>query len=70
MGYLRDNTIDLHVNENCYILANNIEFKQLMINIIKNAIEASKIGDFVIVEQKRKNHFVEIQVIDHGLWNV
>ncbi len=65
-GYLRDNTIDLHVNETCYILANNKEFKQLMINIIKNAIEASKIGDFVIVETKRKNHFVEIQVTDHG----
>ena len=65
-GYLRDNTIDLHVNEECYILANNKEFKQLMINIIKNAIEASKIGDSVIVEATRKNHFVEIQVTDYG----
>ena len=65
-GYLRDNTIDLHVNEECYILANNKEFKQLMINIIKNAIEASKIGDSVIVVTKRKNQFVEIQVTDHG----
>ena len=39
-GFLRDNAIDLNVNEDCYISANNIEFKQLMINIIKNAIEA------------------------------
>jgi two-component system, sporulation sensor kinase B len=65
-GFLRDNAIDLHVNEDCYISANNIEFKQLMINIIKNAIEASKTGDSVIVETKRKNHLVEIQVMDYG----
>lgn len=66
-GLLRDNKIDLQVEEDCYIYANNIEYKQLMINIIKNALEASKIGDSVIVKAtKGKNQFVEIQVIDHG----
>ena len=65
-GFLRDNKIELHVDEDCYISANNIEYKQLMINIIKNAIEASKIGDSIIVEAKRKNSFVEMRVIDHG----
>ena len=37
-----------------------------MINIIKNAIEASKIGDSLIVEAKRKHSFVEMRVIDYG----
>ncbi|MFJ8244305.1 ATP-binding protein [Peribacillus asahii] len=65
-GLLRDNKIDLQVEEDCYICANNIEYKQLMINIIKNALEASQIGDSVIVKAKRKNQFVEINVIDYG----
>ncbi|MFB5281109.1 ATP-binding protein [Peribacillus sp. Hz7] len=65
-GLLRDNKIDLQVEEDCYICANNIEYKQLMINIIKNALEASKIRDSVIVKAKRKNQFVEINVIDYG----
>ena len=66
MGFYVIIQIDLHVDEDCYISANNIEFKQLMINIIKNAIEVSKIGDSVIVTAKEQNHFVEIQVIDFG----
>ncbi|AZV41912.1 sporulation kinase [Peribacillus asahii] len=65
-GLLRDNKIDLQVDEDCYICANNIEYKQLMINIIKNALEASKIGDSVIVKAKSKNQFVEMKVIDYG----
>ncbi|WP_342600615.1 HAMP domain-containing sensor histidine kinase [Psychrobacillus sp. FSL H8-0483] len=65
-GLVRDNTIELNVDEDCYIYANAIEYKQLMINIIKNAIEASKSGDSVIVQVNRKNHFVEMKVIDTG----
>ncbi|WP_419882555.1 ATP-binding protein [Peribacillus sp. B-H-3] len=65
-GLLHDNTIDLNVDEDCFISINHIEFKQLMINIIKNAMEASKLGDSVIIKTVRKNHFVEIKVIDYG----
>ncbi|QGQ48513.1 sensor histidine kinase [Metabacillus sediminilitoris] len=65
-GLLHDNKIELNVVEDCYIVANNIEFKQLLINIIKNAIEASKIGDSVIVTASRKGEFVEIKVVDYG----
>ena len=60
-GLLHDNTVELHVGEDCYISANNIEFKQLMINIIKNAIEVSKIGDSVLVTAKEQNDFVDIK---------
>ncbi|WP_409304137.1 ATP-binding protein [Peribacillus sp. SCS-155] len=65
-GLLHDNTIELNVDDNCFICANSIEYKQLMINIIKNAIEASNLGDSVTVNAKRKNDFVEMEVIDYG----
>ncbi|MBM7648196.1 two-component system sporulation sensor kinase B [Bacillus ectoiniformans] len=65
-GLLRDNKIELDIVEDCYIIANNMELKQLFINIIKNAIEASKSGDSVLVKAGKKNGFAEIKVIDHG----
>jgi two-component system, sporulation sensor kinase B len=54
------------VVEDCYIDANTIEFKQLLINIIKNAIEASKVGDSVVVTAESKKDLVEINVMDCG----
>ncbi|MFB3170168.1 HAMP domain-containing sensor histidine kinase [Neobacillus sp. 179-C4.2 HS] len=65
-GLLHDNRIELKVTEDCTISANTIEFKQLLINIIKNAIEASNIGDRVLVTAGREKDFVVIQVIDQG----
>jgi two-component system, sporulation sensor kinase B len=63
---LHDNWIELHVDDNCYISVNIIEFKQLIINIIKNAIEVSNDGDTVLVEAKSEKGFVMIKVIDRG----
>ncbi|MEH7114064.1 HAMP domain-containing sensor histidine kinase [Neobacillus niacini] len=65
-GLLHDNRIELNVTGDCTISANTIEFKQLLINIIKNAIEASNIGDLVHVTAGREKEFVVIQVIDYG----
>jgi two-component system, sporulation sensor kinase B len=65
-GLLHDNRIELKVTGDCTISANTIEFKQLLINIIKNAIEASTIGDLVLVTAGREKEFVAIQVMDHG----
>ncbi|MBM6617388.1 sensor histidine kinase [Bacillus suaedaesalsae] len=65
-GLLHDNKIVLERVEDCYIAANTIEFKQLLINIIKNAIEASKVGDSVVITAERKKDLVEINVIDRG----
>ncbi|WP_078544829.1 sensor histidine kinase [Litchfieldia alkalitelluris] len=65
-GLLHDNKIVLSMIDDCYIQANIIEFKQLLINIIKNAIEASKVGDSVEVTAEMKKDFVEINVIDCG----
>ncbi|MFF5996070.1 HAMP domain-containing sensor histidine kinase [Lysinibacillus sp. KU-BSD001] len=65
-GLLNENNIELNVIEDCVIIANPIEVKQLLINIIKNAIEASKIGDSVEITASMKNDVVEIKVIDYG----
>lgn len=65
-GLLHDNRIELKVTGDCRISANIIELKQLFINIIKNAIEASHTGDLVIVTAESEKDFVVIKVIDHG----
>lgn len=65
-GLLHDNKIVLSMVDDCYIAANIIEFKQLLINIIKNAIEASNVGDSVVVTAESKRQLVEIKVIDSG----
>lgn len=65
-GLMNDNKIELYVEEGCRIAANSMEFKQLCINIIKNAIEASTEGCSVIVNAKREKDKVEIQIIDRG----
>ena len=65
-GLLHHNEIVLSVVEDCYIAASTIEFKQLLINIIKNAIEASKVGDSVVVIAERNKDLVEIKVTDCG----
>lgn len=63
---LYDNQIDMNVEEDCIISINKIEFKQLLMNIIKNALEASDDGKSVSVIVNRKNHFIEIKIIDEG----
>ncbi|WP_088104549.1 sensor histidine kinase [Halalkalibacter urbisdiaboli] len=65
-GLLYDNEINLYVEDQCYIRGNGIELKQVLINIIKNAIEASKKGDTVQVRAKKRKEFIEIEVVDRG----
>lgn len=63
---LSDNQIDIDVEENCIISINKIEFKQLLINIIKNALEASDVGKTVRVIANRNNDVIEMKIIDEG----
>lgn len=67
-GLLRDNSISLLLEENCMLRINRIEFNQLMINIVKNAMEASKQGQEVQIHTKidKKRDMVEISVVDYG----
>lgn len=63
---LSDNQIDINIEDDCFISINKIEFKQLLINIIKNALEASDVGKSVLVIANRYNNFIEIKIIDEG----
>ncbi|OAB30000.1 two-component sensor histidine kinase [Paenibacillus macquariensis subsp. defensor] len=63
---LSDNQIDINVEEGCIISINKIEFKQLLMNLIKNALEASDVGKSVFVIASRNNNYIEIKIIDEG----
>ncbi|WP_044338877.1 sensor histidine kinase [Rossellomorea aquimaris] len=65
-GLLNDNSIDLNVENDCHVAANSIELKQLFINLIKNAIEASPHSGSVKVKAFKVKGHVWIQIIDKG----
>jgi two-component system, sporulation sensor kinase B len=65
-GMLHDNQIHINVEEDCYIAVNKIEFNQLIINLIKNAIEASGVGKSVSVIANRIKDSIEFRIIDEG----
>ncbi|MFN7249665.1 MAG: ATP-binding protein [Anaerobacillus sp.] len=65
-GLLRNNDIDLEIDEDCFINVNKIEFKQLMINLMKNAIEASPDNKPIFVKAEKLNSSVQLKVTDSG----
>ncbi|MFO1442356.1 HAMP domain-containing histidine kinase [Bacillus sp. Bva_UNVM-123] len=65
-GCLHANRIEFNVLDNCYIAINFVEFKQLFINIIKNAIEASSKGNTVFIHAEKKLDCIVIKVEDTG----
>ncbi|NRD77346.1 HAMP domain-containing histidine kinase [Bacillus sp. BRMEA1] len=65
-GTINDNQIHINAEEACYIAINKIEFKQLIINLIKNAIEASEVGQSIVVDASRKGKYIEIKIKDEG----
>ena len=65
-GVYHQNKIDLQVEEKIYITANAIEFRQLFINLVKNAIEVSTKDDSVVIMAERKKKEIEIKIIDTG----
>ncbi|MGI2328384.1 ATP-binding protein [Planococcus sp. YIM B11945] len=65
-GVFHQHRIEVQAQENLHIQANTIEFKQLIINLVKNAIEASREGEGVVISAIEKKKFVEIRIIDTG----
>jgi two-component system, sporulation sensor kinase B len=65
-GISNDNSIKLSVEEGSNVNANSIELKQLFINLIKNALEASPHSATVSVTARKKKGEVKIQVEDNG----
>ncbi|CAI6079961.1 Adaptive-response sensory-kinase SasA [Paenibacillus sp. JJ-100] len=63
---LSNKHIDIQVREGCIILINPVEFKQVIINLIKNALEASDTGETVHVTARVVRDTVEIKIVDQG----
>lgn len=55
------------MNENIYIYGNKQKFTQVLVNIIKNAIEASEGNGIVTIRTTNHHHKVWIEVIDNGI---
>ncbi|MGQ8873454.1 ATP-binding protein [Paenibacillus sp. TSA_86.1] len=63
---LSDKHIEIEIGEGCTILMNAVEFKQVIINLIKNALEASDKGAMVHVTARHVKQKVEIKIVDQG----
>ncbi|QCR34243.1 ATP-binding protein [Lysinibacillus sp. SGAir0095] len=67
-GILNDNKIEVVVEADSFIEINKMELHQLLVNIVKNAIEASNVGGTITVTAKKiKDNMVEIKVTDQGI---
>lgn len=59
-------TINLVSKQEAFISISSIEFKQLFINLIKNAVEASMPNQTIQIEVEVEEQWVTIKVIDEG----
>lgn len=59
-------TINLVSKQEAFISIRSIEFKQLFINLIKNAVEASMPNQTIQIEVEVEEEWVTIKVIDEG----
>lgn len=59
-------TVDCQ-EEKLYIYGDRDKFKQMMINLIDNAIKYTQSGGMVNVTLKKINEFAQIKVIDNGI---
>ncbi|MDI7743239.1 ATP-binding protein [Lysinibacillus fusiformis] len=67
-GLFNSNKIEVVIESDSLIEINKIELHQLLVNIIKNAIEASNAGGEITVTAKEiEGNHVEIKVIDTGI---
>lgn len=58
--------VRIDIVDDFLISFNLVEFKQLLTNLLKNAIEASPSGSTIMVHAQKRNHHVEITVEDSG----
>ena len=68
-SFAKQHNIDIHtlLESDISIRMNKIEFKQLMINIIKNAIESMKETGFIVISLEEKHGMAVISVKDTGV---
>jgi two-component system, sporulation sensor kinase B len=59
-------TINTNIQDSLYIKGNKGEIKQILVNIIKNSIEAMYTGGYLTVNTFEKSGFISIEIIDSG----
>jgi two-component system, sporulation sensor kinase B len=59
-------TIETSIQEDLFIKGNKNEIKQVLVNIIKNGIEAMEVGGTLDVNTYEKNGEITIEIIDSG----
>ncbi|PGS55372.1 HAMP domain-containing sensor histidine kinase [Bacillus sp. AFS041924] len=57
----------LNCNEILYTKINPIEFKQVLVNLMKNAIESMHCAGFITINLLQENEFALIEIIDTGI---
>jgi two-component system, sporulation sensor kinase B len=59
-------TFKTNIQDSLFIKANKSEIKQVLVNILKNGIEAMDNGGYLIVNTFEKNGVISIEIIDSG----
>ena len=68
LSSLNKNRIEVVVEAGSYIEINKMELHQLLVNIVKNAIEASNEGETIAVTARKTNSaMIEVKVTDQGV---
>ncbi|WP_141770033.1 ATP-binding protein [Bacillus sp. OV322] len=60
-------TVTYSLNQNIELTGDKIPFKQAILNILKNAIDATSKGGRVLIEAERSRNHVKLRVIDSGI---
>src|SRR5207253_7368507 len=59
-------TFKTNIQDSLFIKANKSEIKQVLVNILKNGIEAMDNRGYLIVNTFEKNGVISIEIIDSG----
>jgi two-component system sporulation sensor kinase B len=65
-SYIQNITIDANIQDSLFIRGNRNEIKQVLVNIIKNGIEAMNTGGILKVNTLEKDGLITIEIIDNG----
>ncbi|MFX3624312.1 MAG: ATP-binding protein [Ectobacillus sp.] len=58
--------LNADIQEDLYMLGDRLQFKQIILNLVKNSIEATENKGFVVIRAFSSKGFVYVQVIDTG----
>ncbi|WP_052733572.1 PAS domain-containing sensor histidine kinase [Methanosarcina sp. 1.H.T.1A.1] len=63
----KDISIEFNVKDNLSIIADKVRFKQILYNLISNAIKFTPVGGFVRISAEMSENMIQIRVSDTGI---